>query len=98
MKNILYTIILSFLFSFSVFAEWNSQYLKEVHDGCTTADEKTYDIFGGKNRLIQYCDCFTYNLTQVFTVSEVVRLMGSREMESNDKFNRITDYCIKLYE
>jgi hypothetical protein len=98
MKNILYTIILSFLFSSSVFADWNSKFLKEVHDGCTTTDEKTYDIFGGKNRLILYCDCSTYNLSQTFTVSEVVRLMEFGEMESNDKLDRVVDYCIKLLE
>ena len=64
MKNILYTIILCFLFSSNVFAEWNSKNLKEVHDGCTSTDESDYDTFGGKNKLILYCDCSTYNLSQ----------------------------------
>ena len=96
MKNILYTIILSFLFSSSVFAEWNSKNLKEVHDGCTSTDESDYDTFGGKNKLILYCDCSTYNLSQDFTVSEVERLIYSGEMESNEKFNKIVEYCIRL--
>ncbi len=77
-------------------AEWNSKNLKEVHDGCTSTDESDYDTFGGKNKLILYCDCSTYNLSQDFTVSEVERLIYSGEMESNEKFNKIVEYCIRL--
>ena len=77
-------------------AEWNSKNLKEVHDGCTSTDESDYDTFGGKNKLILYCDCSTYNLSQDFTVNEVERLVYSGEMESNKKFNKIVEYCIRL--
>ena len=67
-----------------------------MHDGCTSTDESDYDAFGGKNKLILYCDCSTYNLSQDFTVSEVERLVYSGEMESNEKFNKIVEYCIRL--
>ena len=69
--------------------EWNFEYLKELNDGCLGTAVDIVSI----GKAFEYCGCTTHNLSEDFTISEIIEIYSSGDLSSNKKYNIIVTEC-----
>lgn len=84
--KILFTIIFLF-FSPAIYSiEWNFETLNPVFQGCIENSNTGADY--------EYCGCYVNGISKEFRVLEVLQLMDSGELESNQDFLSIVEECV----
>lgn len=79
--------LLVMFFSSTVFSiEWDSETLNPVFEGCVENSNIGTDY--------EYCGCYVNSISKKWSVLEVLQLMESGELESNQDFISIVEDCV----
>ena len=66
--------------------EWDFETLTPVFEGCLQNSSNGSDY--------EYCGCYVNGLSKQFSVLEVVQLVDSGKLESNEDFLSIVEECV----
>ena len=84
--KILLTVFILF-FSSTVFSvEWDFETLNTVFEGCLDNSNNGTDY--------EYCGCYVNGISKNFRVLEVLQLMDSGKLETNEDFLSIVEKCV----
>ena len=84
--KILITFFILFFSSTVLSFEWDFETLNTVFEGCLDNSNNGTDY--------EYCGCYVNGISKNFRVLEVVQLMDSGKLETNDDFLSIVEECV----